>query len=565
MSPSSPSFLSSFGLVFVVAAIGCSSSSSQIIAPTDSGSPSDGDACTASPPVGVTVSPSTLDMLTCTKQTFTAEVHGTCDTSVAWTASGGGSIDATGLYQAPIQVPTPAQVTIAASSKADPTKKGASTVTLHTALPKPAIGVGPSADDSLFHHQLAAGGDYVYAVQLGIDKSGARYQYTLRVAASSDGGATFAAPVSATDVPDAEIALMAPSIAVDAGDPKTVYVAYTIDGGEMRKTNDRVDPMSGQTLALAVSHDAGKTFTGYVLESHPSGWEEYGDVTSPSAGVVVVEAPNAEHGHLFRIYTDTTKGAGFADLDATQSFPVVKGALSLVAGPTAAPWNDVKSNGGTAGMESPRVVSDGSGKVCVVFDGGYLSGSEGDGKMRVAAQCSRDAGKTFGDAIDVDFDGATQANHHPVAAFGPSGTLAVAYWSDDGAGSHATLHLALGKDSATSWTFDTPKAIPAYVPPAGATTKTGAQYPAIAWEGGTLWLAYLVTDGDGPKRLVVDKSCDGGTTWSGAQLLNGPEPTLDGDYQWPGLAMVKGAPSVFVRKGSASADDLPAMLIRLVP
>jgi hypothetical protein len=51
------------------------------------------------------------------------------------------------------------------------------------------------------------------------------------VVASHDGGKTFGAPVSATDVPDPTIMLYSPSIAVDAGDSKTVYVAYTADAG----------------------------------------------------------------------------------------------------------------------------------------------------------------------------------------------------------------------------------------------------------------------------------------------------------------------------------------------
>jgi hypothetical protein len=170
-------------------------------------------------------------------------------------------------------------------------------------------------------------------------------------------------------------------------------------------------------------------------------------------------------------------------------------------------------------------------------------------------------GATFGAPVDLDVESATHELHHPVGAFSPSGDLAVAWWTQNS--DVGTIQLAKSKDGGA--TFAPAISVPVYTVPASTGLGSLPQYPAIAWDGGTLWMAYLVSDGNGPKRLVVDKSCDGGTTWSGAQLLNGPEPTITDDYQWPGLAATSGGPILFARKGSTGSDDLPCQVIRLLP
>jgi len=74
-----------------------------------------------------------------------------------------------------------------------------------------------------------------------------------------------------------------------------------------------------------------------------------------------------------------------------------------------------------------------------------------------------------------------------------------------------------------------------------------------------------VGDGLGANRLVVDKSCDAGATWSGAQLLNGPEPDIQDDDGWPGLVVIDGKPHVFSAKHVSGAYNDGYQLIRLVP
>jgi hypothetical protein len=61
---------------------------------------------------------------------------------------------------------------------------------------------------------------------------------------------------------------------------------------------------------------------------------------------------------------------------------------------------------------------------------------------------------------------------------------------------------------------------------------------------GILWVAYRIDDGDVSDRVVVDKSCDGGATWSGSVLVNGTEQQIiDATFpnmKWPALLATTG-------------------------
>lgn len=91
------------------------------------------------PPSSVTVSvtPSSPNVLLGNSQQFSATVTGTSDTSVAWTVNGVaggnsmvGTISSAGLYSAPKDLPALSNVSVAATSQADPTKQGNATVTI---------------------------------------------------------------------------------------------------------------------------------------------------------------------------------------------------------------------------------------------------------------------------------------------------------------------------------------------------------------------------------------------------------------------------------------------------
>ena len=89
------------------------------------------------PPVSVTISPTSASVRIKRNKQFVATVQNTSNTSVTWKVngiSGGnntvGTIDSGGTYRAPNSVPSPATVTVSATSVADPTKSASASVTI---------------------------------------------------------------------------------------------------------------------------------------------------------------------------------------------------------------------------------------------------------------------------------------------------------------------------------------------------------------------------------------------------------------------------------------------------
>ena len=87
------------------------------------------------PPVSIAISPLSATVRVGHTQRFTASVKNTTNTSVTWkvnSIAGGnstvGTISATGLYTAPLAVPSPSNVTVTAVSVADSTKSVSATV-----------------------------------------------------------------------------------------------------------------------------------------------------------------------------------------------------------------------------------------------------------------------------------------------------------------------------------------------------------------------------------------------------------------------------------------------------
>jgi hypothetical protein len=96
--------------------------------------------------VVITVAPASTSVATAATQQLTASVVGTSNTAVTWTVQGTGcnttacgTIDSTGLYTAPSAVPSPAAVTITATSSADPTKTGSASVAIYSSIATNAI------------------------------------------------------------------------------------------------------------------------------------------------------------------------------------------------------------------------------------------------------------------------------------------------------------------------------------------------------------------------------------------------------------------------------------------
>lgn len=97
------------------------------------------------PQISVSVSPNPVNTLfpnlsgaPAQTQQFAATVHNSTNQSVTWAVTGGsanGTIDATGLYTAPVALPSPASVTVTATAAADASKSGSATVNLQTPTP----------------------------------------------------------------------------------------------------------------------------------------------------------------------------------------------------------------------------------------------------------------------------------------------------------------------------------------------------------------------------------------------------------------------------------------------
>jgi uncharacterized protein (DUF1800 family) len=109
------------------------------------GSKSGGSSPTTPPSnAGVTVAlaPANAIVRAGATQTFAATVTGNTNTSVTWSVNavaGGsaatGTIDATGLYTPPVDLPSPNTITVTATSAADTTKSGNGAVTLENPVP----------------------------------------------------------------------------------------------------------------------------------------------------------------------------------------------------------------------------------------------------------------------------------------------------------------------------------------------------------------------------------------------------------------------------------------------
>src|SRR5208283_815238 len=76
-----------------------------------------------------------------------------------WTVLGGsanGTIMPSGFYTAPAAVPNPAQVTVPATSVADPTQSGAAIVTLTVPLPSVIVNPNPASVAAFATQQFSA-------------------------------------------------------------------------------------------------------------------------------------------------------------------------------------------------------------------------------------------------------------------------------------------------------------------------------------------------------------------------------------------------------------------------
>jgi len=109
--------------------------------------------------VSVQVLPSSVTLQVNGTQQFSAKVTGMTSQTVTWTVLGGsanGTIMPSGFYTAPAAVPNPAQVTVQATSVADPTQSGAAIVTLTAPLPSVIVNPNPASVAAFATQQFSA-------------------------------------------------------------------------------------------------------------------------------------------------------------------------------------------------------------------------------------------------------------------------------------------------------------------------------------------------------------------------------------------------------------------------
>ncbi|MBZ5590850.1 MAG: discoidin domain-containing protein [Acidobacteriia bacterium] len=96
------------------------------------------------PPVTVTVSPASLTLYASQSRQFTATVGNAVDGSVNWsiTPAGTGSVNASGVYTAPASISSRKVISVVATSRLDPGKSAAASITLS---PPVAVGLTPAA------------------------------------------------------------------------------------------------------------------------------------------------------------------------------------------------------------------------------------------------------------------------------------------------------------------------------------------------------------------------------------------------------------------------------------
>lgn len=152
-------------------------------------------------PVSVAVSPATASVIAGATQAFTAAVSNTTNTGVTWSVNGAaggnstvGVISSSGVYTAPMTVPSPAVVTVTAVALADTSKSASAQVTVTAPAPSGgggASGSGSSSANSTGGSSSGGGGGGMFdplslaALAISASLAAVRRRYANRSAASS--------------------------------------------------------------------------------------------------------------------------------------------------------------------------------------------------------------------------------------------------------------------------------------------------------------------------------------------------------------------------------------------
>jgi hypothetical protein len=161
---------------------------------------------TPPPQITVSVAPTTANVRANATQSFSTTVTGTANTHVNWSVNGvgggnatTGTISASGIYTAPVTLPNPNTITVAAVSVADSSASGTSNVTLWN--PTPTIrNVSPANFASGAYTLAITGSNFVSGAQVLFGGASATTTYVSSTQLTATGSAstagTFAVTVS---------------------------------------------------------------------------------------------------------------------------------------------------------------------------------------------------------------------------------------------------------------------------------------------------------------------------------------------------------------------------------
>ncbi len=207
------------------------------------------------------------------------------------------------------------------------------------------------------------------------------------------------------------------------------------------------------------------------------------------------------------VFSDAHRGAGFAGGQSSDGDYVANGHTTGLA---AAMFEGVRLAISQNGSEPPRLFTDGSGKVCVT----YVGWKDGNQQHNVILQCSTDAGATFSAPTMVDAALAGSTPYVSTGAFARDGSMLIAEVAGDTGGGHGAVYVAV---SPKGGSLGTPKRVNTYTLPGENAPAAASDVDLRVDDQGIVWLSYGVEGW----RVIVDKSCDGGKTWSGPVLVNG--------------------------------------------
>lgn len=505
----------------------------------------------------VTLTPKPSYVLTCSKTTFSAP------SATTWSATAG-TVDATGAYTAPKQEAKGVVVTASAGASKDEATFDA--VTVH---PTPAKTLAPSDEAPVqVGAVVVASGDRVYQVSTA-ESGGASPHVQIR--RSDDGGKTWGSAVRVsppTGNTDPTARASCASMAVDPSNPDVLYVVANYASG-LGVGKGLVPTLKDDDVAFVLhrSENGGKTFehvplqVGNSADPIPVAQGVCPTVVAPAKDAVFVATPGganiAAPDMPYDLFTwsDANRGKGFT-LQSDEYNAIANPHGSLVD-----PSADWAQNGGSGTVaESPAAFTDGKGGVCLTYVGFTPQGGATP-MSQVRVRCTPDGGTTWSADANASglygFGGIDEVSK-PAGAIGPSGQIAVVATVLSPKDATKAMPLALSKDGGK--TFETSFVPP---PPQSGDVAIVPTLATVRWDAsGTLWVAYHATAGGDLDRIFVDKSCDGGTTWSGADLVNDASGGGTFSGAMPGFVATAGALSVAVSSADAAAG---VRLVGLTP